>query len=86
MSMKVTRQLDKAGRVIIPSDFREAFNIQPGGAVDIEVGKDYLIIKPASKLCTVCAKSVENRHHTELPDGKLICFDCSQNVAKAMMK
>lgn len=86
MGMKVNRPLDKMGRIVIPSDFREALNLQPESRVSVEVGKDCLIITAASKLCTVCGKSVEKRHHTEIKDGKYICFDCAQSVARAMMK
>lgn len=86
MAMKVNRTLDKMGRVIIPSTFREALDLQPESTVSLEVGKDCLIITVASKRCTVCGKGVENRHHTEIKDGKYICFDCAQSVARAMMK
>lgn len=86
MAMKVSRPLDKMGRIVIPSDFREALNLHPESRVSVEVGKDCLIITADSKRCTVCGKNVENRHHTALDSGKYICFECAQNVAKAMMK
>lgn len=86
MAMKVDRPIDKMGRVVIPSTFREALDLQPESTVSLEVGKDCLIIKVSPKRCTVCEKSVENRHHTEIKDGKYICFDCAQSVARAMMK
>ena len=84
--MKTTYRVDKQGRVLIPSNIRDKLNIQPDSMVTVEADKGCVCIRLTKISCALCAKNVEGKNHTTLPDGKLICFTCAQTVARAMMK
>lgn len=84
--MKETYRVDKQGRVLIPSNIRQRLNIQPDSMVTVESEKGCVCIRLTKESCALCGKNVEGKHHTKLTDGKLICFNCAQSVARAMMK
>lgn len=87
MATKSTRYLDDQGRIILPSHIRKALNLSSGNVVEVALDDDGTIrIRPTKERCCICGGSVESKHHTHLSKDKLICFDCAQNVAKAMLK
>ena len=90
MATKSTRYIDDQGRIVLPHHIRKALNLASGNVVEVALEDDNTIrIRPSTERCCICGGSVENKHHTQIspaPNKKLICFDCAQKVAKAMIK
>lgn len=45
MRFSVTRKVDELGRIVIPSDFREALNLQSGSRLEIYMEGDQIVMK-----------------------------------------
>ena len=87
MATKSVHRIDDQGRVVLPSHIRKALNLQSRSAVSVSLDDDGTIrLRAEVARCCICGESVEGKHHTHLSDEKLICFDCAQKVARAMMK
>lgn len=90
MAVKSIRRVDDQGRIIMPSHIRKALNLNQGAVVEVELDDDGTIrMKASAERCAICGESVEGKRFTPLTNGqdrKLICYDCAQAVARAMMK
>lgn len=90
MSVETVCRVEANGRVVIPSHFRKALNLNNGGIVTIEMGDDgALRVRATHERCSVCGKNIEGKHHTDVSINKSkkhICFDCAQAIARAMMR
>ena len=89
-SNKSTRFVDNQGRIILPAYIRKALNIGKGHTVTLALDDDGTIrIKAVPERCCICGDAVDQKHYTEVETAngnKLVCFDCAQNLARAMMK
>ena len=45
MKIKIIRQIDKLGRIVIPKDIRKTFNISSGDDISITVDNNSIILK-----------------------------------------
>lgn len=45
MEIKISRQIDELGRLIIPADFREQYGLNPGKIVSFIKRKDGILIR-----------------------------------------
>jgi AbrB family looped-hinge helix DNA binding protein len=45
--MNATLRIDKAGRVVLPKPVRDALQITPGDALELESSDDQIILRPA---------------------------------------
>lgn len=45
--MNATVNIDKAGRIVLPKAVREELQLTPGGALELEVADDHLVLRPA---------------------------------------
>lgn len=90
MATKSTRFVDKQGRIILPAHIRNALNIGEGHTVTIRLDDDGTIrINAVPERCFACGDAVDQKHFTEFEtsNGKrLVCYECAQAIAKAMMK
>ena len=90
MTTKSTRLVDNQGRVIIPNHIRKALNVAPGNTVEVELDDDNNIrIRVIEERCCICGESVEGKHRAEIkvgPSAKFICYNCSQQIIKNIMK
>lgn len=90
MSVKTNCRIEQNGRIMIPSHFRKALNLNPGNIVIVDMDEDGAIrVRATHERCSVCGASVEDKHHTDVninKSQKHICFDCAQAIARAMMK
>lgn len=86
MDKKSTRFVDNQGRIIVPSHIRKALNLAPGTRVSVDLADDGTVrVRAEDERCYLCGKPVQGKHHTAVGD-KRICYECAQNIAKAMMK
>lgn len=86
MATKSTRFVDNQGRIILPAHIRKALNIGPGHTVTVALDDDGTIrIKAVPERCCVCGCAVDQKRYIELGD-KMVCFDCCQGIARAMLK
>lgn len=86
---KAIRYVDDLGRVILPAHIRKALNLGTGRCIEVDLDDDNTIrIRAIEERCTVCGNAVEGKHHTEVKANgkKLVCYDCCQTIARAMMK
>jgi AbrB family looped-hinge helix DNA binding protein len=61
--MKRTLSIDRAGRVVLPKQLREHFNLSPGSQLEIAVGPDHLELKPMKTTAMLRQKSKLWVHH-----------------------
>jgi AbrB family looped-hinge helix DNA binding protein len=45
--MNATLTIDKAGRVVLPKQIRDAMQISPGDSLELESSEDQIILRPA---------------------------------------
>ena len=90
MATKSTRFVDNQGRIILPAHIRKALTIGRGHCVTVSLDDDGTIrIKAVPERCCICGDAVDQKHYTEVTvgtDEKIVCFDCAQALARAMMK
>ena len=89
MATKSTRYVDNLGRVILPAHIRKAMNLGVGRCIEVTLEDDNTVrIRAVKERCSVCGNAVEGKHHTEVDANgkKLVCYDCGQAIARAMMK
>lgn len=84
------RYVDYQGRIILPAHIRKALNLGKGYTVDVSLDDEGCIrIKPVPERCCVCGDAVADKHHTQVETDngdKFVCYECAQNIARAMMK
>ncbi len=47
--MNTTICMDKAGRIVLPKAVRDELQLAPGGALDLEVAEDRIVLRPARR-------------------------------------
>lgn len=73
------RQIDKLGRLVLPSDIRKALHITDGvDSVEFFVDNDSVIIKKYRPSCIFC-KSDENLINYK---NQSVCRDCIEELKK----
>lgn len=72
----IIRRVDELGRVVIPIEIRNQFNIIEKDPIEIYVDNDAIVLKKYEKSCIFCG-STENIIEY---NGKLICKNCSENI------
>lgn len=74
----IIRRVDELGRVVIPIELRNKFEITEKDPMEIFVDGSSIILKKYEPNCIFCGSS------KKLVDfqGKLICEKCASNIAK----
>lgn len=49
MAIKFIRKIDELGRVVIPKDLREMFNLKPDNVIEITADDTYILISKADE-------------------------------------
>ena len=69
---KITTNLDQHGRMLIPSNIRERFRIEPGDKVTLEITNDALIIRNIdhiiNEIHSIFIKNKTNRANSIVDD------------------
>ena len=89
MTTTIRTKMDAQGRVILPTHIRRDLQLNPGQPLNVTQTGDTIEIRQDTERCHFCGESVEEKYHTEVtigPHKRLLCYNCAQAVAKALMK
>lgn len=81
MKMKNTgmvRKVDELGRIVIPMEIRNKFDIKEREELEIYVKENAIILRKYEPNCIFCRG---NKDLVEYAD-RLICKECSENIKK----
>ena len=70
------RKVDELGRVVIPIEIRNQFNIMEKDPIEIYVEGSRIILKKIEKTCTFCNNSEDLLTFND----KLICKECKEKI------
>lgn len=73
----IIRRVDELGRVVIPIEIRNQFNIVEKDPIEIYVDGSSIVLKKFEPNCIFCGST---KNLIEFKD-KLICEKCSTNIA-----
>lgn len=76
-STGIVRRVDELGRVVIPIELRNKFNIQLKDPIEIYVDGSSIILKKFEQNCIFCGNT---KNLVQYKD-KLICEKCSQKIS-----
>ena len=77
-STGIIRKMDELGRVVIPIEIRNQFNIAEKDPVEIYVDGSSIVIKKYEPNCIFCGNTESLINYND----KLICEDCSKKISK----
>jgi len=75
-STGIIRKLDELGRVVIPIELRNKFNISEKDPIEIYVEGSNIILKKYESNCIFCGKSGNLKEYKE----KQICENCLKKL------
>ena len=81
-STGIIRRVDELGRVVIPIDIRNKFNIVEKDPIEIYVDRSSIILKKFEPNCIFCGNT---KNLIEYND-KLICENCSKKIADLLLE
>ncbi len=79
---KTIKCLDKIGRIVIPKDMREKFEIIENDPIEIFVDKNSIILRKNKPTCIFCENTTNLVNFKE----KLICENCKNNLSELLEK
>ncbi len=74
----IVRRLDKLGRIVIPSELRETFNIGLGAPLEIFIYDETIVLQKYESTCALCGSKEDLTPHHD----KWICNACRNEIAK----
>lgn len=77
-STGIVRKVDELGRVVIPIELRNKFDIKEKDPIEIYVEGSSIILKKFEPNCIFCGSSKNLVEYKE----KLICNKCSKKIAE----
>lgn len=81
-STGIIRRVDELGRVVIPIEIRNQFNIVEKDPIEIYVDRSSIILKKFEPNCIFCGNT---KNLIEYND-KLICESCSKKIADLLLE
>ena len=81
-STGIVRKVDELGRVVIPIELRNKFNIKIKDPIEIFVDGSSIVLKKYEPNCIFCGNSKDLISHNE----KLICKKCVEKIEKKIIK
>ena len=75
-STGIIRRVDELGRVVIPKEIRETFNIKEKSPIEIYVDKGRIILEKATITCQFCGSEEKLKGF----NGKDICTKCLKKL------
>ncbi len=76
-STGITRPVDALGRIVIPMEIRESFNIKTKDTLEIFVQGDKIILKKHADACIFCDSHDNLMDH----EDKKVCMACVRKLA-----
>lgn len=77
-STGIIRKVDELGRVVIPIEIRNQFNIVEKDPIEIYVDSSSIILKKVEENCMFCGNSKNLLSY----NNKLICQNCADKIGK----
>ena len=77
-STGIVRKMDELGRVVIPIEIRNQFNIMEKDTIEIYVDGSSIILKKYEPNCIFCGNNENLINYND----KLICEECSKKISK----
>ena len=81
-STGIIRRVDELGRVVIPIELRNQFNIVEKDPIEIYVDGSSIILKKFEPNCIFCGSNKDLHTYNE----KLICDECSKKIGSLNSK
>lgn len=75
-STGIVRKVDELGRIVLPKELRDSFDIREKDALEIFTEDDLIILKKSQAACLFC-KSTENLKRFK---GKTVCTACLEEI------
>ena len=72
----IRRMVDDLGRIVIPSQIRQALGISDGDELDVRVEGDAVVLSRPCDRCVLCGGD----QHLEAFRGKAVCWSCMAAV------
>ncbi|UFJ43035.1 AbrB/MazE/SpoVT family DNA-binding domain-containing protein [Brevibacillus humidisoli] len=76
----IVRRVDELGRVVLPKELRDVFNIEIRDSLEIYVQDDKIILKKYEPACVFCGDAGDIVHFK----GKLICSNCISEIGASV--
>ena len=76
-STGIIRRVDELGRVVIPIEIRNQFNIVEKDPIEIYVQGSSIVLKKFEPNCIFCGNTKDLLSYHD----KLICADCAKNIS-----
>ena len=77
-STGIIRRMDELGRVVIPIEIRNQFNIAEKDPIEIYVDGSNIVLKKYEQSCIFCG----NTKNLSIYKDKLICAKCAKQIAE----
>ena len=81
-STGIVRKVDELGRVVIPIEIRNKFDIAEKDPIEIYVDGSSIILKKFEPNCIFCGNNKDLHTYNE----KLICDECSKKIGNLNSK
>ena len=77
-STGIVRKMDELGRIVLPMEIRNTFDINPKDPLEIFVDDDCIVLRKYEPACLFCGDVRENIMYS----GKRICKKCAEAIGK----
>ena len=81
-STGIVRRVDELGRVVIPIELRNKFDINVKDPIEIFVDGNSIVLKKYEPNCIFCGSSKELINYND----KLVCKKCAEKIGKKLEK
>ena len=75
-STGITRKVDDLGRIVLPMEIRNKFNINPKDSLEIFIDDDKIVLKKYQPCCIFCGNTSDNILYKD----KRICRKCVEKL------
>lgn len=75
-STGIVRPVDKLGRIVIPQEIRNTYDIQTKDALEIFTDGEKIILRKYAPSCIFCGNADDN----EIFEGKKLCKECIAKI------
>ena len=78
-STGIVRRLDELGRIVIPIEIRNKFDISEKDQIEIYVNHDTIVLKKYQSVCIFCGSRKNLREYKNKP----ICDSCHKEITNS---
>lgn len=75
-STRIVRKIDQLGRIVLPKELRNIFDIQEGTPMEVYTDGDAIVLKKHQIKCALCG----NEENLEDYIGTKICEACIEDI------